>query len=647
MKANPIFAALCLALGLLVVGVYSNHFGNAFHFDDTHSIVDNPYIRDLHNIPRFFEDGSTASVLPPNRAWRPLVMTSIAIDYWLGHGLDPFYFHVSTMIWFLVQLGLMIVLFRNAFDSSQPDPRNRYAAIFAAALYGFHPVMAETVNYIIQRAELYSTLGVLGGLVMYVCWPRSRRTGLYLIPVIAGIVSKTPAVVFPVMLFAYLYLFDKETPRAAFRKAIPSIITVIALVWLTSALTPKTLNTGAPSKYAFLISQPFVLLHFFLEFFVPVGLNADNGHIAFQSIFATEALLGFLFLGALIAAIIYTGRRQSTRPVAFGLLWFLVAALPAASFPVAEVDNDHRMFFPLVGLAMGAGWAAALAVYRWRIPRAAVVSAATVILCACAYGTHMRNEVWHTEESLWHDVAVKSPQNGRGLMNYGLTLMARGDYAGALDYFHRAERWSPNYYVLEINLGVANGAIHLAAEAEKHFVRAIQLAPNEADPRFFFARWLRENGRTPEAVQVLKSAIQLNPTRIDAQYLLMQSYGDLLDVDDLRATAQKTLAQFPNDPEATAWLAKAANFQPTPEGYLNQSLLHFQAGQYAASIVSAKQALALRPGYSDAWNNICAAWNALGAWQEGARAGEEAVRLNPNSQLAKNNLAWAKTHLAK
>ncbi|HEY3738537.1 MAG TPA: tetratricopeptide repeat protein [Bryobacteraceae bacterium] len=647
MTASQKFAALCLVTGVLVVGVYSNHFGNAFHFDDNHSIVDNPYVRDLHNIPRFFEDGSTASVLPPNRAWRPLVMTSVAIDYWLGKGLDPFYFHLSTMIWFLVQLGLMVLLFRNAFDKSQPDPRNRYAALFAAALYGFHPVMAETVNYIIQRAEVYSTLGVLGGLVMYVCWPRSRRTGLYLIPVIAGIVSKTPAVVFPVMLVAYLYLFDKETPRAAFKKAIPSIILVIALVWLTSALTPKTLNTGATSKYAFLITQPFVLLHFFLEFLVPVGLNADNGHVAFQSIFATEAMLGFLFLGGLFAAIVYAARRQSTRPIAFGLIWFFVAAVPAASFPVAEVDNDHRMFFPLVGLAMAGGWGLALAVYRWQIPRTYVAAATAVILCACAYGTRERNEVWHTEESLWHDVAMKSPQNGRGLMNYGLTLMARGDYPGALDYFHRAERWSPNYYVLEINLGVATGAIHQNAEAEKHFLRAIQLAPTEADPRFFYARWLRENGRTPEAVPVLKSAIQLNPSRIDAQYLLMQSYADLLDVDDLRAAAQKTLAQFPTDTVAAGWLAKAADFHPTAEGYLNQSLLHFQAGQYAASIASAKQALALRPGYSDAWNNICAAWNALGGWQEGARAGEEAVRLNPNSQLAKNNLAWSKSHLPK
>jgi len=57
--------------------------------------------------------------------------------------------------------------------------------------------------------------------------------------------------------------------------------------------------------------------------------------------------------------------------------------------------------------------------------------------------------VWHNEETLWYDVTLKSPQNGRGLMNYGLTQMEKGDYVRALNYFTRALEFSPDYYVLE------------------------------------------------------------------------------------------------------------------------------------------------------------------------------------------------------
>jgi tetratricopeptide (TPR) repeat protein len=640
-RGNTKIVAAYFAIAAFVVLVYSNHFGNAFHFDDAHSVVNNPYIRDLRNIPRFFTDGETASVLPANRAWRPLVMTSLAIDYRLGHGLRPFFFHLSTMIWFLVQLGLMLALFRKIFDRCLPDSRNTWVALFATALYGVHPAMAETVNYVIQRADLYSTLGVIAGLVLFIYWPSLRRTGLYLIPVGAAIVSKAPALVFPAILFVYLWLIDDDKPAAALRRTVPSIVIVAGLAWLTAAMTPKSINPGAASGYAYRITQPFVLFRYFRTFFIPAGLTADTDRVPFTSVFQDDAVLGFVFLACLIGAIVLTIRRQKTRPIAFGLFWFLLAAFPTSIFPLAEVDNDHRMFFPFVGLAMSASWAVALMLYRKPVPRAVLATACALVLAGCAWGTRQRNEVWHTEESLWHDVALKSPRNGRGLMNYGLALMARGDYADALDYFHRAELLTPNYYILEINLGVANGAIRNHAEAERHFLRSIQLAPTEAEPRYYFARWLRENGRLPEAAANLRIAVRQNAAHIDSQYLLMQTDADMLDADDLRATAQQTLTQFPGDSAAAGWLARANNLHPTPEAYLNQSLAAYQAGRYSECIAAAQKALELRPGYSDAWNNIAAAWNAQGKWDEGIRAGEQAVRLNPNSQLARNNLAWA------
>ncbi len=201
--------------------------------------------------------------------------------------------------------------------------------------------------------------------------------------------------------------------------------------------------------------------------------------------------------------------------------------------------------------------------------------------------------------------------------------------------------------MLEINLGVANGAVRNNAEAEKHFLRAVQLAPAEAEPRYYFARWLRENGRLPEAATNLRVAVRQNPTHIDSQYLLMQTDADMLDADDLRATANQTLARFPGDGVTSRMARPVPGLQPTPEAYLNQSLAAYQAGRYAECIAAAQKALQLRPGYSDAWNNISAAWNAQGKWDEGIRAGEEAVRLNPSSQLATNNLAWAKSQKQK
>src|SRR5471030_2850909 len=91
---------------------YSNHFQNAFHFDDSHSVENNIYIRNIKYIPLFFSDGSTSSVLPQNQSYRPIVTTSLAFDYWLGNGYNPFYFHLSIFILFLFQGILMFLLYK-------------------------------------------------------------------------------------------------------------------------------------------------------------------------------------------------------------------------------------------------------------------------------------------------------------------------------------------------------------------------------------------------------------------------------------------------------------------------------------------------------------------------------------------------------
>jgi hypothetical protein len=77
-------AAWRVAILLAICIAYANSFQNQFHFDDFHTIVDNPAIRSLRNIPRFFTDATTFSVLPANRTYRPVVSTLLAIDYALG-----------------------------------------------------------------------------------------------------------------------------------------------------------------------------------------------------------------------------------------------------------------------------------------------------------------------------------------------------------------------------------------------------------------------------------------------------------------------------------------------------------------------------------------------------------------------------------
>ena len=648
---------LRLALPLALLFAYANSFHNGFHFDDFHTVVDNPSIRSLSNIPRFFTDATTFSVLPPNRTYRPIVSTSLALDYALGRGYAPFWFHATTFVLFLGLVLLLNSLYRLLLDKTHPSPVNLWLAAFAAAWFGLHPAMAETLNYIIQRGDLYCTLGCVAALLLYARYPRLRRTGLYLLPLAFALLSKPPAAVFPFLLYFYVFFFEPSANRfrSSLIAAVPSATVVALLLWLQSAMTPKTFLPSILSPLDYRLTQPFVWLRYIAALFLPLHLNVDTDLAPIPTLDA-RALAGLLFALLLGIAIVYAARRRRLYPIAFGLLWFFVTQLPTSLYALSEVENDHRMFFSFAGLILAVVWSAwlliePLAASRSPAFRPIALVLAILFLAAYGYGTHLRNRVWFDEESLWRDDVAKSPHNGRGLMIYGLTQMAKGHYPAALDLFTRALAFTPNYPTLQINLGIVESAIaeqaapgtpastEGLARAEAHFQRAIVLAPEDDQTHAYFGRWLQERGRLPEAIAQLQTAVALNPKRPMQRDALIQAYADAGDITAALQSARDTLTLMPGDALAQQTLAHPP--AQTAAFWINLSLAQYQHADYPEAASSAQRALLLDPKSPEAYNNLAAADAQLHLWDESIAAAQKAIALKPDFQLARNNLAWA------
>ena len=104
---------------------------------------------------------------------------------------------------------MLCALYELLFNAIRPSPANAGLALFGAAWFGLHPAIAETVNYIIQRGDLYRTRAAWPRSIS-MCVPARRRTGVYLLPLVFALLSKPPAAVFPVLLFAYVYFFESS-----------------------------------------------------------------------------------------------------------------------------------------------------------------------------------------------------------------------------------------------------------------------------------------------------------------------------------------------------------------------------------------------------------------------------------------------------
>jgi protein O-mannosyl-transferase len=558
MTSRRKYLMLIVLLLLATTVAYLNHFNNDFHFDDSHSIVNNPYIRDINNIPSFFTDGNTSSILPQNKFYRPVVTASLAVDYWLAGGYKLPYFHVSTFIVFLFQGILMIMLFNVLLSKLTSDKRLNYVSLIAVAWYLLHPVNAETVNYIIARSDVQSTLFVVLGLLVFAQRGFWRKTHLYLIPVIVGVLAKLSALMFAPILFVYVLLFEEKLnfyqifQKSSFRqltnavvKTLPAFTVCILMYFVVDAFTPDTWVPGGTSVFSYLITQPYVIMHYFFSFFAPLSLSADTDLKAFTSIWDIRFFFGIAFVTALIAAAFYASKHDKWRPVAFGVAWFLLALVPTSSvIPFAEVMNDHRMYFPFVGLTLSVCWSVYLIANKYLMGKSTRYILAAITAAALAvygYGVHERNKVWKNAETLWQDVTIKSPKNARGHMNYAVAMMNKGEYSKAESHLSIAEKLRPTYGLIYSNLGVVKEVKGDFPKAEFYFKKGIQHAKKKADSYVLYGRFLFNRSRLVEAEKILRDAIRISSSYILPRELLMDLYIRTSNWEELSKLAQETL----------------------------------------------------------------------------------------------------------
>lgn len=676
---NPVFILLgIILLGSLILS-YSNHFSNSFHFDDNHTIENNNAIKEVTPL-KFFQDGTTFSSLSTNQSYRPYTTLENAIDYKLANGLHPQTFHVHIFITFLLCCFFLFLFTKKLLDKIEFSNYNQFWGLLVAAAFGLLCANAETVNYIIQRAEIVSGLYVLIGLTVFLIGGTWRKWHLYLLFPFIGFFAKEMAFVFAPILLLYFLIFEEKVyllhfykPHEfkkcmrSFTKALPAFIFTVAFYVFYTKMLPETFSPGGLDNFKYLITQPMVMCHYILTYFFPYNLSADTDWTVYESILDYRAILGILGVISLFYIALRASKNKETRLFSFGVLWFFITLLPTSSFiAFAEVLNDHRCFIPYMGLTISFifGTHFILKTYLPKLinkKRGQTILFLVILsfLTANAYGIHQRNKVWRDELSLWKDASIKSPKNGRGLMNYGLALMAEGNYKEAEIYYNKALELTPNYSNIYINLGILKNAIGDEKAAETNFIKATELRSEYHPAWYHYGKFLMQEKRYEEAKSSFIRVLELSPNYNNTAELLMKTYHQIEDWVNMENLSKSILQYNPSDIFAQDYLDIALNKStiydvmekeiaksPTPEKYLNLSLTYFNTDKFNKCIQAAEKALQIKADYPEAYNNIGIAYFYLEKYDEAIEAYNQALKLNPEYILAKNNLreAIAKTN---
>lgn len=507
---------------LAPVAVYANALSVPFVLDDDTSIVTNPGL-------------ATWAASPVESASRRIAYLSFKLNYALG-GLDPFGYHVvNVAIHVLTGLAVYALIRRLlSLGSAEAgdDARGDAAALAGALLFALHPVQTQAVTYVVQRIASLATMFYATAMLLYTVGRTTRSGRVRLASLLGALVAAAAAMrtkeisftlPFAILLLEFSFFPASRRRRAALALASCLLLAIIPLTYASRGLTmtSTTLAGSQASRLEYAATQPGVVVRYLAMLAWPVGQNIDHD-VPLERDFRSPKVilpLGLLLaLAAGSAALLLRARRHGLRLAgAGGLLFFLGLSVESSIIPIADVMFEHRLYLPMVGVAVGV--AGALHAAAGSGPRAArrLAIATGVWLAALGAATVARNHVWRDPVTLWSDAAEKSPGKARPHFNLGEALRARGDLAGASRAWSRAIEIDPSHSYAANQLGSVELMRGDLAAAERWYRRAAAGTPVNAEAYYNLALVLDSSGRPGEAMEYYRRFVAKAPSHLGAE----------------------------------------------------------------------------------------------------------------------------------
>ena len=454
------------ALGLIIVAVflaYANSFGNGWHYDDVHTITENPHIRSLEDPIGFFTDRTRFARDADKAMFRPLLVVTLASNYAWSE-LETGSYHVVNLLIHTACAMLLWVLLRQL-------GRGPSLALAGALLFGLHPLATEPVNYISARSESLSALFVLGAVVLHIR-AGSQQIGPWRIASFLcyamAMLSKETGITALGLIVAHDLTRRRFTLRdfADGLRPVHVVYGLLALVYLIvqyGHVSVAVVDAPVRDLSTQVMTQVKALVYYARLLVIPRGLNVH--HQFFEGgLWSVIAFAGF----AVASLVLVVGRGAADVRLGFG--WCVIVLSPTLLVPLFILVNDHRLYLPIAGLlvALTSIWSAG-SPYRWPArSRMGVVVAGLLVMGIL---TQNRNPAWADEYTLWSDAAAKSPQPlvPVAYVHLGNYAKEHGALEESVGYYGRALEIAPHHVAARNNLGLSLESMGLLAAAADTF----------------------------------------------------------------------------------------------------------------------------------------------------------------------------------
>ena len=652
--AAPTRSSRAILLALLAATAAALYLPTILHagwiWDDPQYVTENPVVREPGRIVDAWVEPKSVP------QWYPLVFTT----FWLEHllwGLAPAGYHLVQALLHGLNAWLLWKALRRL---GVPH------AWLGAALFLVHPVQVESVAWVTERKNTLSMAFALGSLLLWIRYAglaedgaggaRSRRLWIgALLLFIAALFSKSVTAVLPAVCLVIGWWKRGRVAREDLVPLIPFLLVGIhsglhtawlerghvgaeGAEWDLSAADRVVLagrnlwhyagTLAWPADLAFIYPRPQIDGSRPLAWIAPIAaLGAMAGLVAAR---------GRIGRGPAAAAFLYAG-------ALFPALGFL-AVYPFRYSWTADHFQYHASAALLALAGAGLG----------RLPRPWMPLLALAPLAAIALA---QQPMYRDAKALWTETARRTPGAWIAWNNLGVEALAAGESNEAERLFLKSVELAPRNHEGWSNLGVLALRRGDADLALTRFDAALSAMPE-------FGRALSGKGDALEAKGEMDAALDCHRRAVAATregnrplWRLVEALRARGRIDEAIASAREGVLEFPREPRFAATLGEtllqAGRIDESREMLRAAAAAHprssdvraalgmtlYWGGDVEGAVAEFREAADLAPGSSAIRNNLGVALKSRGDAAGAAREWREAIRLDPANAAARGALA--------
>ena len=455
--------------------------------------------------------------IQPRTTWQyhPLVDTMYWVEGKLW-GQEVFGYHLVTIALHVASALLLVKILRKL---------QIRGAWLAAAIFALHPVLVESVAWMVELKNTLSGLFFFAAILAYLNFDQTRRLRTYLLVGLLftlGILAKAIVATVPaVVLILIWWKRGRVNLRRDVKPLLPFVVLAIAAGLLT-AWMERAFSGAEGEEFQLSVLDRFLIAGRAFWFYIGKLLFPNDLSLIYPRWKIDSSIWWQYLFPAAALGLFWSAWNQRKR-----WRWFFAAALffTATVVPLLGFFNvsffrlsfvaDHFAYVPslavIVPTAAGATWLADRG-GRWRLP---LQSLLVVLLSTLAILSWMQSHMYRDAETCYRMVVAHNPNSWTAHQNIGAEVLIRGQLDEAAAEFHKVLELEPNYAQASkrayFGLGTVSVRKGKQDEAIKLFEAALKLDPTYGPAHNGIASALHRQGRLAEAIAEYERAIQLRP----------------------------------------------------------------------------------------------------------------------------------------